>query len=72
MVSIHLGFLLQLKEFFLKESINNFFDLQKIFFDLKKIVFWTLIFFFYLKNLFLIKKMFFNLKKDFNLKNFFI
>ena len=64
MVSIHLGFLLQLKEFFLKESINNVFDLQKIFFDLKKIVFWTLIFFlskkfiFYQKNVFQSKKRF--------------
>ena len=64
MVSIHLGFLLQLKEFFLKESINNFFDLQKNFFDLKKIVFWTLIFFlskkfiFYQKNVFQSKKRF--------------
>ena len=61
MVSIHLGFLPQLKEFFLKESINNFFDLQKIFFDLKKIVFWTLIFF-------LSKKFIFNQKNVFQSK----
>ena len=65
MVSIHLGFLLQLKEFFLKESINNFFDLQKIFFDLKKIVFWTLIFFFLSKKFIFNQKNVFQSKKRF-------